>query len=473
MPFDAIFQDLTFRSGLTVKNRIFRSNISGRWDNYDGSGSQTRLNWETKFARGGVGAIITSFVPVSIRGRIIPGYATIDNDDKIPFWRAVGEAVHLHDCRLILQLSHSGRQQDIAGVENEYLPGLSSTSETESFHGLVCTAMDRREIRQVVQQFADGARRARAAGLDGVELHGANGYLITQFLSSGINDRKDEYGGSLENRARFVREIVRAIRQEVGHDFHLQMKISAIDYGDALFPWPLEKKGNRLEESIQVCKWLVEDGVDAIHVSAGNMFPHPRNPMGDFPIDEAVRWYDVMLSSGIHTHRNYAFFRWRILRPIFRALWGRTQEPPERIEGAIIPQARAIRAALREISDEVPVICTGGFQTGARIRDHIEQGDCDAVSIARPLIANNDLVRYFERGEEVPEKKRCTYCNRCLLNALENPLGCYELSRYDGDHEEMIRQVMSVFEPKQFREVSIPGIPVFPPRAARAPFPES
>ncbi|MEX2571705.1 MAG: NADH:flavin oxidoreductase [Gemmatimonadota bacterium] len=471
MPFDAIFDDLTFRSGLTVKNRIFRSNISGRWDNYDGSGSQTRINWETKFARGGVGAIITSFVPVSVAGRIIPGYATIDRDDKVAFWRAVGEAVHRHDCKLIMQLSHSGRQRDKAGVENEFQAAMSSTSETESFHGLVCRAMEKREIGEVVRQFAEGARRARLAGLDGVELHGANGYLITQFLSSGINDRKDEYGGSLENRARFVREIVRAIRAEVGRDFHLQMKISAIDYGDALFPWPLEKKGNSLEESIQVCRWLVDDGVDAIHVSAGNMFPHPRNPMGDFPIEEALRWYDGMLSSGIHTHRNYAFFRWRILRPIFRALWGRTQEPPEAIEGAIIPQARAIRAAIRETTDDVPVICTGGFQTGERICGHIERGDCDAVSIARPLVANNDLVRYFERGEEVPAAKRCTYCNKCLLNVLENPLGCYELSRFDGDYDAMIREVMSVYEPKPFRDGVVRSMPIFSDAPTESPLP--
>ncbi|MDT7604264.1 MAG: hypothetical protein QOF61_2261 [Acidobacteriota bacterium] len=449
MEYDAIFQPLQFRH-LTVKNRIFRSNVSGRFDNYDGSGSQARINWEVKFARGGVGAIISSFVPVSIRGRIVPNYATIDGDDKIPFWIALGRAVHAYDCKYILQLSHSGRQQDIQGVENEYRRGLSSTGKTESFHGLLCQAMTLEEINQTVNDFAEGARRAREAGLDGVELHGANGYLITQFLSSGINDRKDEYGGSLEKRARFVREIVRAIRKKVGSDFHLGMKISATDYNSAINP--LEKKGNVLADSVQVCKWLIEDGVDHIHVSTGSMFPHPRNPMGDFPVEQAVRWYDGLLSSGIHTHRNYGLFTSTLLRPVFKYLWHRSQEHPKDIEGANTKDARAIRQAVREMTTDVPIICTGGFQTAHKICRHIEDGDCDAVSIARPLIANNAMVNdYFARGEEIPETKRCTYCNKCLFNAPENPLGCYELSRYEGDYEAMIREVMTVYVPKTFQ----------------------
>jgi 2,4-dienoyl-CoA reductase-like NADH-dependent reductase (Old Yellow Enzyme family) len=209
MPFDTIFRELAFRN-LTVKNRIFRSNISGRFDNYDGSGSPVRINWEVKFARGGVGAIISSFVPVNVRGRIIPGYAMIDHDDKIPFWRAVGEAVHAHDCKFIMQLSHSGRQQDIAGIENQYKRALSSTSQTESFHGLLAQAMTREEIGATVEDFAAGARRAREAGLDGVELHGANGYLIDQFLRDGTNRRDDRYGGSAANRARFLLEVTEA-----------------------------------------------------------------------------------------------------------------------------------------------------------------------------------------------------------------------------------------------------------------------
>jgi 2,4-dienoyl-CoA reductase (NADPH2) len=104
MPLGELFQPLEFRT-LHVKNRIFRSNISGRFDNYDGSGNQARINWELKFARAGVGAIISSFVPVTIRGRILPNYATIDRDERIPFWRELGKRVHEHDCRFLLQLS--------------------------------------------------------------------------------------------------------------------------------------------------------------------------------------------------------------------------------------------------------------------------------------------------------------------------------------------------------------------------------
>src|SRR6188472_4127297 len=226
---DLLFEPLSFRN-LAVKNRIFRSNISGRFDNYDGSGNLARINWELKFARGGVGAIISSFVPVTIRGRILPNYATIDRDERIPFWREVGRRVHESDCRFILQLSHGGRQRDIGGIE--FPKGLSSTDDSDPVHGFECERMTLAQIKETVQAFAAGARRARAAGLDGVELHGANGYLITQFLSSAINDRRDGYGGSLRNRARFVLEVVRAIRKRVGSDFHLQMKISVHEYND-------------------------------------------------------------------------------------------------------------------------------------------------------------------------------------------------------------------------------------------------
>jgi 2,4-dienoyl-CoA reductase-like NADH-dependent reductase (Old Yellow Enzyme family) len=113
---DMIFQPLKFRN-LTIKNRILRSNVSGRFDNYDGSGNQARINWEVQFARGGVGAIISSFVPVQLQGRIVPNYAMIDSDARIPFWRALGQAVHQNGAKFIMQLSHSGRQRDLQGIE--------------------------------------------------------------------------------------------------------------------------------------------------------------------------------------------------------------------------------------------------------------------------------------------------------------------------------------------------------------------
>jgi 2,4-dienoyl-CoA reductase (NADPH2) len=440
MAFPYIFQPLAFRN-LTIKNRILRSNVSGRFDNYDGTGNQARINWEVKFAKGGVGAIISSFVPVQLRGRIVPNYATIHEDRMIPFWRALGKAVHEHDCKFILQLSHGGRQRDINGVE--YPIGLSSTGKADPTHGFKCEAMTRAQIRETVTAFAEGARRAREAGLDGVELHGANGYLITQFLSSAINDRTDEYGGSLENRARFVVDIVRAIRERVGDDFHLQMKISAQEYADAIAFFSKGSSGNSLEDSVQVCRWLVEAGVDAIHVSSGSFFPHPRNPAGiDFPIAEITAVYDGMISGGgDQAFRTYRLFRQ--LPDLARRQWNEAAPPPDQIEGQLLPDARQVKAAV-----SVPVICTGGFQTGSVIDAAIARGDCDAVSIARPLIANNDLVEVFRRGQDRADRP-CTYCNRCLGNVIENPLGCYEESRYPS-REAMLAEIMSVFNPPPF-----------------------
>ena len=434
MPNDTLFEPLQFRN-LTVKNRIFRSNISGRFDNYDGSGNPARINWELKFARAGVGAILSSYCSVQIRGRILPNYATIDRDDRIPFWRELGKRVHEHDCMFLLQLSHGGRQRDVGGIEFE--KGLSSTDKPDPLHGLEADRMTVADIKETVAAFAQGARRAREAGLDGVELHAANGYLFTQFLSSAINDRDDDYGGPLKNRARFLLEVVAAIRREVGRDYHVQAKLSTTEYNNALAPW--EGAGNTIADSIQVCRWLEEAGVDAIHVSSGASFPHPKNPPGDFPVEEAVKTYDTMLSSGSRTLPLYLALRSG--GQLFRAMWVHARG--DVIEGISLPDSRAVKQAVG-----IPVLCTGGFQTASVVRHAIESGDCDAVTIARPLVANNDLVQLWAAGHDRPPIP-CTYCNKCLVNVLENPLGCYEESRY-GSREEMIRQVLSVFDPPPF-----------------------
>jgi 2,4-dienoyl-CoA reductase-like NADH-dependent reductase (Old Yellow Enzyme family) len=430
---DIIFTPLRFRN-LEVKNRIFRSSISGRFDNEDGSLTQTRINWECKFAKGGVGAIISSYVPVLMEGRIIAGYATVHRDEFIPHWQKLGEAIHSFDCKFIMQLSHSGRQLDVPGVHNYTRRALSSTSRKESLHGILCRAMSLPEIHHTIKAFARGAWRAREAGLDGVELHAANGYLFTQFLSSGINDRKDAYGGSLANRARFLLDVIQAIRAEVGSSYHLQVKISAVDHNNVI-PW--EGKGNTLQESIEVARWCEAAGADAIHVSTGSLFPHPLNPPGDFSFETIAATYDVAISSGVSTFRNYLLFRYPVLRPIFRWLWFRMKHGKP-VEGVGLNEARAIKAAVT-----VPVISTGGWQSAAKIRNAISSGDCDGVAIARSLIANPDLLRFWAAGDDLPPRP-CTYCNRCLLNAPKNPLGCYEPLRFP-DHETMVEQLMTIY----------------------------
>ena len=425
-----IFEPLRFRN-LEVKNRIFRSNVAGRFDHYDGRGTQTRINWELKFARGGVGAILSSWTAVDERGKIVPNFAGIERDERIPFWRELGERVHEHGCKFVVQLAHGGRQRDVPTLA--YPRGLSSTGKPDPLHGFEAEEATRADLGEVRRSFAAGARRARAAGLDGVEVHGANGYLFTQFLSSAVNEREDEYGGCLENRARLLLETVRAIRAEVGDDFHVQVKLSTTEHGNAFLPWLGE--GNTIDDSVQVCRWLEEAGADAIHVSSGNTFPHPENPAGEFSTEDMVRTYDIMLSSGKNTFRNYLLFRaW----PANRVMQKRWERDPAGVPGRLLPDARAVKQAVT-----IPVIVTGGFQQASLIASAIERGDCDAVSIAR--VANNDLVELFRAGHDLPPRP-CTYCNKCLYNVLEHPIGCYDERRFPS-REAMIEQIMSVYEP--------------------------
>jgi 2,4-dienoyl-CoA reductase (NADPH2) len=274
-----------------------------------------------------------------------------------------------------------------------------------------------------------------------VELHSSHGYLFTQFLSSAVNDRKDEYGGSLENRTRFLLEVIRAVRKEVGRDFHLQVKLSTLDLNNALSPF--DPPGNTLEESLQVCRWVEAEGVDAIHASIGNIFPHPMMPPGGTPPDEMNWWYGNIMSSGARGFLNYACFHFKTLRPLIFYFWNRTKKNRP-VEGVCLHEAGEVKKVVG-----IPVLCTGGFQDGALIRKAISEGYCDAVTMARPLIANNDLPQILMKGQDQPERP-CTFCNRCLVNAVANPLGCYDIRRFDGDHDKMIEQVMTVFHPAPF-----------------------
>jgi 2,4-dienoyl-CoA reductase (NADPH2) len=379
-----------------------------------------------------VGAIVSAWCGVDRRGFIVPGYASIESDARIPFWRELGKRVHEHGCKYILQLAHGGRQRDISGIE--FSTGLSSTGKRDPLHGFPAERATTQELRQVADAFGAAAHRAREAGLDGVEIHGANGYLFTQFLSSAINDRDDDYGGSLDNRARLLLETVRAIRERIGDDFHLQVKISVREDADAFLFWL--RDGNTLEESVQVCRWLEEAGADAIHVSAGSTFPHPLNPAGDLPLKDARENYDGLISSGSAAFRNYLLYRLPLINRLVQHRWSRSAD---RVEGMNLPEARAVKRAV-----SIPVLCTGGFQTASVVRQALADGDCDAVTIARPLVANPDLLGLWQAGHDRPPRP-CTFSNKCLFNLLESPLGCYDQSRYRS-REEMLREIYSVYD---------------------------
>ena len=200
-----------------------------------------------------------------------------------------------------------------------------------------------------------------------------------------------------------------------------------------------------------IAKWVEQDGADAIHVSTGSMFTHPRNPPGPLPIELVSKVYQSMLSSGERTFFNYLFFRYNWLRPIVKYLWEstirdklRSDRPWEQLEGINLDDAHEVKKAVN-----IPVICTGGFQTAQGIRDAIKAKKCDAVSMARPLLANPDLPNQMREASEkgnmnYKPKIPCTCCNKCCVAVLEYPLGCYERSRFE-DHEAMMDHVLSFY----------------------------
>ena len=302
------------------------------------------------------------------------------------------------------------------------------------------------QIREVVQYFADGARRAREAGLDGVELHGANGYLITQFLSSAINDRKDDYGGSLENRARFVLDVVKAIRARVGNDFHLQMKISAIDHDDALALFGRGPSGNTVDDSVKVCQWLEAPAWTRIHVSIGSFFPHPRNPAGrDLPVEDLAKSYDTMISSGERTFANFLLFN-GVSGQIARQAWNDAAGKPENIEGANLPAARRIKPAVADPGHLHGRVPDGVVHSGALTRGRLRRRQRRAAA-RREQRSRQDVRAGAGRAaatlhllQQVPGQRR------------REPARLLRRDTASTTREAMIDEIMSVYRPEPFAE---------------------
>jgi 2,4-dienoyl-CoA reductase (NADPH2) len=442
---DPIFQPLTI-NGLTFKNRIIRSSLGGRADYYDGSMSEARIAWDRRFARGGVSAIVSSNVGIRTDGFAVPGYASIDHDRTIPSWRALVREMHKHECRYIIQLHFSGRQRDLARKEFVDVRPMSATDKPDLLYGLRARRMTLSEIHDLVQDYGHAARRAREAGADGIEIVACNGYLLHQFLSSAINDRDDEYGGDLASRARIVLEVLASVRAAVGRDFYVAVKLSGRDAHNAYSAPFVRKIGNTLADSIEVSRSMAKAGVDAVHLSQGDSFPHPLAPAGRLPADDAKRVAAALFYEGTRVPLTLFLLQFAPFRRLIEWNWGRrmsyTQRGrlvPEKLEGMNEDDAAQIKQATG-----LPVICVGGWQTAGRIRSALDAGRCDIVSIARGLLANPDLVHRFAEGHDAPERP-CTYCNKCAVNALLYPLACWEETRFDS-REQMFAEAYRVYQ---------------------------
>lgn len=260
---NSLFDQLTFRSGLVARNRVVLAPMTNKQSHEDGTLSDDEFNWLISRATGGFGVVMTCASHISKDGQGWPGEMGIFDDRLLPGLTRLASALRERGAASMVQIFHGGVRAD------QSASGIQPWSANEGDGARAATHDD---IQRVIEQFAAAARRAEQAGFDGVEIHGAHGYLLTQFLSTVQNHRTDEWGGSLENRARLAREVTRAVRSATSNKFTVGVRLSPEDFGNA--------KGLDIDESIQVAKWLAEDGVDFIHLSlwrsALNTHKHPE-----------------------------------------------------------------------------------------------------------------------------------------------------------------------------------------------------
>lgn len=248
---------LTLRSGLVIPNRIALAAMTNGQSLADGSLGDDELHWLARRAAGGFGLVATCASYVARDGKAWPGQLGIDRDDELPGLTRLAAAVRKHGATAMVQLFHGGVRAASALTGEQVWSASTWQEETPNFEvPRVATDAD---LERTIEAFAAAAGRAQRAGFDGVELHGAHGYLLTQFISAVTNTRTDAWGGTLDKRARLVREVMRAVRRRVGPAFAVGVRLSLEHGGHA--------KGLDFDESLQIAAWLVDDGADFIHAS--------------------------------------------------------------------------------------------------------------------------------------------------------------------------------------------------------------
>lgn len=367
---------------LTIKNRIVMEAMGNALSELNGEVSKEDIAFYEARAKGGVGLIMSEAISVdSVTGRANPRNMCIDQDSQIPGYKALADAVHKYDCKYFVELYHPGRQgsSELNGNRKMFAP---SEVECGLTHQPV-TAMTKEEIDYMVDKYVSGAVRCQKAGIDGVLIHGAHGYLINEFLSPYTNHRTDEYGGSPENMARFAVEIIQGIRKACGPDYPIGIRFSACEYLDYI-GLPREK-GITLELSKQYAKMFEAAGVDLLDVS-----------------------------SGIYETMNTAW------------------EPTGFDQGWKSELAKGIR----EVAS-VPVVCVSMIRDPAYAEQLLQDGVCDFVGSARAHLADPEWANKALSGQD-GEIRHCIACLNCMktmaagdTSCAVNAQACHELERSD------------------------------------------
>lgn len=341
--------------GMKLANRFVRSATWEGMAGEDGSVTPALVDLYARLAAGQVGLIISSHAYIGPEGQAGPGQLGVYSDELINGLRELTQVIHQNGGRVVLQMAHAGF------FANPKLTGQPpiAASQVEGFSKSPRKEMTVEDIQTLVEAFGQAASRAKEAGFDGVQIHAAHGYLLSQFLSPLFNKRSDEYGGSVENRARALREIVRKVRLVAGDSYPILIKMNNQDYLEG---------GLSLEDSLQIGAWLQEEGIDALELSGGTFQSGALNPS----------------RVGITHEEKEAYF---------------------------LESAKAFRQKLN-----IPLILVGGLRSFRVAERIVEQGYVDYISLSRPFIREPDLIKRWKSGDH--HKAFCLSDNLCFGPAM-------------------------------------------------------
>lgn len=342
-------------NGLKLSNRFVRSATWEGMAGNDGSITPALVNLMGQLAKGRVGLIISSHAYIKPEGQAGPKQIGVYKDALIDGLRQMTRAVHDQGGKIVLQMAHSGCQ---ANPKITGQPPLGP-SNLEEITKVPSKAMTVDDIHDVIEAFGLAAQRAKEAGFDGVQIHGAHGYLMNQFLSPFFNKRTDAYGGSVENRYRVLQEVLKKVRSVVGPAFPVLIKLNSQDFLEG---------GLDLEDSVKIGRWLQEDGLDAIELSGGTLRSAPLTPS----------------RVGITNEEKEAYFR------------------------------EAAKAFKEKIT--IPLILVGGIRSLPVAEGLIDQGVADYISMCRPFIREPGLVQRWQSGDV--RKATCLSDNLCFGPAM-------------------------------------------------------